>query len=174
MNDSRSLLRIGIGAYAVSFFLVAEYAVRRLGIQCAIVALLGPFIALGVPSGAAAEFFDGNPFGYVALFVSGLVNIAFPLAMLLKVRQYPRAFAAARIAVLVTIPCSWLVFVLLPDIPREGHIVWVAGMLLALFSEEIAARRGTGSSGPRSEAPHSAAGAPTMPPPAAQTFARGC
>jgi hypothetical protein len=159
MNDSRSLLRIGIGAYAVSFCLVAEYAARRLGIQCALAALLGPFIALGIPSGAD-EFFDGNPFGYVALFVSGLVNIAFPLAMFLKFRQYQRAFAAARIAVLVTIPFSWLVFVLLPDIPREGHVAWVAGMLLALFSEEIAARRRTSSSGPGSEAPRSAPARP--------------
>jgi hypothetical protein len=141
MRDTRSLMRIGIGAYLVSFLLVAISTGTR-GHRCAIVALLVPFIALDAPSGTgAAQFFDGNPFGYVATFVSGLVNIAFPLAMFLKFKRYDRSFAAARIAVLVTIPFSWMVFVLLPVLPREGHVLWVSGMLLALFSEEIAARR---------------------------------
>jgi hypothetical protein len=99
----------------------------------------GPFIALDAPSGAA-QFFDGNPFGYVAMFVSGLVNIAFPLAMFLKFKRHDRSFAAARIAVLVTIPFSWMVFVLLPVLPREGHVLWVSGMLLALFSHDAAVR----------------------------------
>ena len=162
MSDPRSLLRIGIGAYLVSFLLVA-ISVGTRGHGCAIVALLGPFIALDVPSGAGAvQFFDGNPFGYVALFVSGLVNIAFPLAMFLKFKGYDRSFAAARIAVLVTIPFSWMVFVLLPVLPREGHVLWVCGMLLALFSEEIAARRRASASsrGPESSAPHSAPARP--------------
>jgi hypothetical protein len=167
MRDPRSLLRIGIGAYLVSFFLVAISPGTR-GLGCAILALSGPFIALNVPSGTgAAQFFDGNRFGYVALFVSGLVNIAFPLAMFLKFKRYDRSFAAARIAVLVTIPFSWMVFVLLPVLPREGHVLWVSGMLLALFCEEIAAQRraSVSSRGPESSAPHSGPGAPMMPPP---------
>jgi hypothetical protein len=155
MRDPRSVLRIGIGAYLVSFLLVAISTGTR-GHGCAIMALLGPFIALDAPSGAA-QFFDGNPFGYVAMFVSGLVNIAFPLAMFLKFKRYDRSFAAARIAVLVTIPFSWIVFVMLPVLPREGHVLWVSGMLLALFSEEIAARRRASASsrGQESSAPHS-------------------
>jgi hypothetical protein len=160
MRDPRSLLRIGIGAYLVSFLLVAISPGTR-GLVCAILALLGPFIAPDAPSGAA-QFFDGNPFGYVALSVSGFINIAFPLAMFLKFERYDLSFAAARIAVLVTIPFSWMVFVLLPVFPREGHVLWVSGMLLALFSEEIAARRrASGSSrGPESSAPHSGPAAP--------------
>src|ERR1700730_10061419 len=163
MRDPRSLMRIGIGGYLVSFLLVAISTGTR-GHRCAIVALLGPFIALDAPPGAA-QFFDGNPFGYVAMFVSGLVNIAFPLAMFLKFKRHDRSFAAARIAVLVTIPFSWMVFVLLPVLPREGHVLWVSGMLLALFSEEIAARRRASASsrGPESSAPHSGPGAPMMP-----------
>jgi hypothetical protein len=156
MNDSRSLLRVGIGAYGISFFMVAINGLRTPGYGCAVVALLGPFIALDAPSGAA-EFFDGNPFGYVALFIGGLVNVAFPIAMFLKFKRYDRAFAAARIAVLAAIPFSWMVFVLLPVLPREGHVLWVAGMLLALFSDEIAARRRASASvrGPESSVPHS-------------------
>jgi hypothetical protein len=94
-----------------------------------------------------------------------LVNIAFPLAMFLKFKRYDRSFAAARIAVLVTIPFSWMVFVLLPVLPREGHVLWVTGMLLALFSEEIAARRRASASsrGPESSAPHSGPAMPSSP-----------
>jgi len=142
VSDSRLLLRAAIGAYVVSFFLVAIGGPRTTGYGCAIAALMGPFIAIDAPSDTG-EFFDGNPLGYPALFVSGLVNIAFPLALLFRLTRHRRAFVAARIAVLLMIPFSWLVFVLLPVLPREGHVLWVGGMLLALFSDEIAARRRT-------------------------------
>jgi hypothetical protein len=99
MSDPRSLARAGIGAYALSFFLASVAGTGTRGYGCAIVALLGPFIAFGSPSGSA-EFFDGNPLGFVALFVSGLVNIVFPLAMFLKFKRYSSGFAIARIAVL--------------------------------------------------------------------------
>jgi hypothetical protein len=159
MSDSRSLLRVGIGAYAFSFLLVAISGPRTRGYGCAIMALVAP---LTWPPGTAGaeEVVGGHPFGYPTLFVSGLVNIVFPLAVFLKFTRYRRAFAAARIAVLLMIPFSWLVFVLLPVLPREGHVLWVAGMLLALFSEEIADRRGASSSGRGSEAPHSAPAPP--------------
>ena len=140
MSDPGSLSRAGIGAYALSFFLASVAGTGTRGYGCAIAALLGPFIAFESPSGSA-EFFDGNPLGFVALFVSGLVNVVFPLAMFLKFKRYSRGFAIARIAVLAMIPCSWVVFVMTPVFPREGHVFWVAGMSLALFSDELAARR---------------------------------
>lgn len=136
----RSLWRAGIGAYILSFFLVSVAGTRTPGYGSAIVALLGPFIAFESPSGSA-EFFDGDPLGFVALFVSGLVNVVFLPAMFLKFKRYPRGFAIARIAVLAMIPCSWVVFVMMPAFPREGHVLWVAGMSLALFSDELAGRR---------------------------------
>ena len=33
--------------------------------------------------------------------------------------------------------CSWLVFVLASFIPREGHVLWMVGIVFALFPEEI-------------------------------------
>ena len=139
-NDALSLRRVGIGLYALSFFLVSVYGVGTRGYGCAIAAFMGPFLAVGMPSDSG-EFFDGNPLGFVALFVSGLVNVAFLLALFLKFKRDGRAFAVARIAVLAMIPSSWAVFVMLPAFPREGHFFWVAGMFLALFSDEFAARR---------------------------------
>jgi hypothetical protein len=108
---------------------VAISGPRTRGTWLPILALMAPFTW---PPGTAGteEVFGGNPFGYVALFVSGLVNIVFP-SPLLKFTRYRRAFAAAD-RVLPLIPFSWLVFVLLPVFPREGRPL-VAGMLLALF-----------------------------------------
>jgi hypothetical protein len=94
MSDSRSLLRVGIGAYAFSFLLVAISGPQTRGFGCAIMALVAPVIWPPGTAGAE-EVFNGQPFGYVALFVSGLVNIVFALALSLKSPRYRRAFASA-------------------------------------------------------------------------------
>jgi hypothetical protein len=40
-----------------------------------------------------------------------------------------------RTITLVMIPFCWIVFYDEHAYPREGHVLWIAGMVLALFSE---------------------------------------
>jgi hypothetical protein len=75
-----------------------------------------------------------------------MINIVFPLVFLLGLTQARRAFRAARMLVVFMIPFSWLVFVVMGIFPREEYFLWVGGMLLALFSEEIAMSRSGRSS----------------------------
>ncbi len=46
--------------------------------------------------------------------------------------------AVLRIVVILMIPFCWVVFHYESLHPREGHFVWIIGMLLVLFSPELA------------------------------------
>lgn len=138
--SSRQVFWLGVGAYLVSFGLPAVVQPPLFGFACAIAAFTLPFESPQPPNVVHDLFFE-NPLGYPLLFTSGLANIMFPCAALLKFAGLRRAFVVTRTIVLLTIPCSWLVFVFLRTIPREGHLVWIGGMIVALFSDEIAARR---------------------------------
>ena len=52
-----------------------------------------------------------------------------------------RAFKILRAATLLLIPFSWIVFYNEDAYPREGHILWVASMVVALFSQSPSSSR---------------------------------
>ena len=125
---------IGLTLYVGSFFLMAVGDLGKgspmPGYQCA-------WLALGLP-------WDDNLFGHQGLFenrfldylsvlLSGWINPAFVVAALFVfLRPSARTTRVLAIATLAMIPFCWVVFYYHDFYPREGHVVWIAGMLLVL------------------------------------------
>src|SRR4051812_6436147 len=85
---------------------------------------------------------EGNTINTIAFVVSGWVNIAFLASMAIRWRSgNGRAFRLLRAITLAMIPFCWLVMVRARMYPREGHVLWIGAMLLALFSDNLRSRR---------------------------------
>ncbi len=144
MKVSRTLFALGLVAYLASFFLVGVYGFDApvQGYVCAGMALWMPlaFLSGGQQSSPAS----GSalwPLMLFAMFIAGLVNIAFPIAVFLRLtaNSGSSGFQRMRVYIPLMAACSWLVFVLEFFIPREGHVLWMVGIVFALFPEEIGA-----------------------------------
>jgi len=127
-------LLLGIVAYAVSFFLIVlpgQPSFR--GWQCAVLAFYYPWdwIKQGAPDPTKNAVLE------LATLFSALINPVFILYLLLRTRANLRKAAAVFSWILLVMNIApWLVFKTSP--PREGYFVWVAGMLIAMFSARIA------------------------------------
>ncbi|MGO9591890.1 MAG: hypothetical protein ACLP3K_17820 [Candidatus Acidiferrales bacterium] len=129
----RYILWIGLSLYAVSFFLIAiadsSPGIGLRGYQCANNTFFAPW--------DHDTTFDSR-LDFLATLISGWINPAFLIAAALSVfGQRLRLVAALRIVVLLMIPFCWIVFHYESLYPREGHFVWIIGMLLVLFSREL-------------------------------------
>jgi hypothetical protein len=119
-------------AYALSFGLVAvsRGGASVPGAECAYVALVmlvNPVVNSG--------FFDAKPAVYIPLLIIGWINIAFLASLAIRWRTgNGRAFKILRTTTLLMIPSCWIVFYNEGLYPREGHVLWVVAMVLALFS----------------------------------------
>lgn len=127
------LVVLGLLMYIVSFFLwaVGDHTFGPMrGYFCAYFALIDPLLGGGhqhiVPEWTAA---------YFSLLGGGLIN---PLFLATFFRQLfkakPRATVILRNLTILMIPFCWVVFTYQHYYPREGHILWIAGMLLTLFA----------------------------------------
>jgi hypothetical protein len=142
MRVSRTLFALGLAAYLASFFLVGVYGfdgpVR--GYMCAWMALWVPLASLsGGQQDISANASALWPLMLFAMFGAGLVNIAFPIAVFLRLsgNSGSPVFQRIRVYIPLMAACSWLVFVLAFFLPREGHVLWVVSIVFALFPEEI-------------------------------------
>src|SRR2546426_10882820 len=126
---------IGVLIYVLSFLFVAIAGVRTgsggpaLGYDCAWTTLLFSWELIksgprGLSSMSALDF---------SFAVSGWINIVFLafIAIVLSGRANV-ARKALRTAILLMIPFCWIVFHYERLLPREGHFLWIAGMVLAL------------------------------------------
>lgn len=142
----RKMAFIGIALYAVSFMLpaIGGAAVTApsgwaSGYDCA-------WFTLAMPLQGFTGYFRHRHFEYFLLPLSGLINPVFIAALAVGIqRRFARSFIALRTALLLMIPFCWIVYYKEASYPREGHFVWILGMLLALFSIKIDAS-GTGHS----------------------------
>lgn len=144
MRVSRTLFAVGLVAYLASFFRVGVH-----GFDGPVPGYLCAWMALWVPLGslsAGEQNSSGSgsalwPFMLLAKFVAGLANIAFPIAVFLRLTgsSASSVFQRLRVYIPLMAACSWLVFVLAFFIPREGHVVWMVGIVFALFPEEFRA-----------------------------------
>jgi hypothetical protein len=130
----RHIFRIGLLIYLVSFFLVAiavsSIGVTLRGYSCASSALFSPC--------DSDVTFDGR-FDFLSVLLSGWINPVFLMTAIFLIRGWPqRLIAVMRIMVVLMIPFCWVIFHYEGVYPREGHFVWIAGMLIALFSRELA------------------------------------
>jgi hypothetical protein len=137
--------------YGISFCLVALGETKfspgnkpLFGFACAFVALMFPIIQ------ARDALWHNTPllfpvWVYIYILVSGWINPVFMLAAFLYLTgSYSRAVAILRIVVVSMIPFTWIfAFYYLRTYPREGFFLWVIGMVMALFSEEMATSLGS-------------------------------
>lgn len=128
----------GLALYAVSFFLVAVSAgdfsggIDARGYVCAWVMLMYPFEAARAllhPSISALV-------AYLSGAIAGLINPVFIVAAV-------RRSDVLRTVLLIMIPFCWIVFFREHDYPREGHLLWIIGMLFVLFSVSARTRQGS-------------------------------
>lgn len=136
----RATFYIGLALYAVSFFLIAvatldayggAYSAPMRGYDCA-------RFALGlawVPNLFGHQgLFEDRQLDYLGVLLSGWTNPTFLVAAFFAFfRLSARITRILAIATLAMIPFCWVVFYYHHFYPREGHFVWIAGMLLVLF-----------------------------------------
>jgi peptidoglycan/LPS O-acetylase OafA/YrhL len=129
------LFWIGISIYAGSFLLVDVVGNGPgRGYVSAWVSLVLPWS--GNPFGHQG-IFENKPAEYFALLLSGWINPVFLLTLFCIRRKRPRRLInILRMAILLMIPCCWVVFHHEGFYPREGHFLWILGMLLVLFANE--------------------------------------
>jgi hypothetical protein len=134
---NRALFGFGLLLYILSFFLFATgdskgVFGRLFGYECAYLA--PEYVITNTPfsHGAAYEL----PLPYLAILAAGLINPVFLVYLTLAfLGRKPRAMRVLRYVLVAMIPFCWLALHFLELYPREEHFVWVAGMLLVLFSK---------------------------------------
>jgi len=126
------LLAVGIGIYVASFFFwaVGDFiptANPLRGYYCAAFALLYPW--------REGKFLlPERPLEYFSLLISGWINPIFLTTLFNSFYRATRPVPTIlRNLILLMIPFCWVVFRYEHFYPREGHIFWIAGMLLTLF-----------------------------------------
>jgi|SRR5579864_4373005 len=135
MPQKRALLWAGLLIYAASFALFAFAGGGGRPIRGYGAAYLALLIPLSENPFSAQSLFHDQIFDYVALLISGWINPLFLITVTLVVlRRCQRAVAIMRITVLLMIPFCWVVFHFEHFYPREGHFLWLVGMVLTLFS----------------------------------------
>jgi len=75
------------------------------------------------------------------LVVSGLINPVFIVTAFLEPSGvYARRVPVLRIMVVIMIPFCWIFFATsrFDVYPRGGHFLWIIGMLIVLFSGQLA------------------------------------
>jgi len=132
MVKERPVFALAIFAYALSFGLVAvsgQGGASAAGLACAYYSLVSPLVAV-ISSSRDHTYFA------VAWLISGWINIVFLAALAMRWWEgNRRPFKILRTITLLMIPFCWVVFYDGRLFPREGHSLWVAGMVLALFSD---------------------------------------
>jgi hypothetical protein len=128
------LVAAGLSMYVASFFLWAVedfgwLASPERGYVCAELALVSPFNEDG------RSLLHKKPIEYFSILGSGLINPLFLITFFLQLSKVrPRVVSALRNLTILMIPLCWVVFYYERLYPREGHILWIAGMVLTLFA----------------------------------------
>jgi hypothetical protein len=137
MVKERPVFPLAVFAYALSFGLTAasNKTLTVPGYYCASGAFLSPF---AVDSG----FVERNPMAYIAVLISGWINIACLVSLTIRWRSgNGRAFRILRVITLLMVPFCWIVFYDENLFPREGHVLWIVAMVFALFSDSLSSSR---------------------------------
>lgn len=125
--------------YVISFFLVAEqfsyfHKSGLYGYYDAIDSLVVPWSDISFGQGGVFH----TRFEWLALLLSGWINPAFLIAAALELfGKQRRLLSVLKTAVILMIPFCWIVFYYEDDHLREGHFMWIAGMLMVLFSAKL-------------------------------------
>jgi hypothetical protein len=139
----RKMFMAGLLCYVVSFFLVAvdkrPTPEPQPGWNVALLAFAAPITKADNPA-QPVGWAGRVRFQYVAIKISGLINVVFILAVTLglSAQHGPRvAFKGLRILVILMMPFCWIAFRGEQFYPREGYFLWTLGMMFVLFSERL-------------------------------------
>jgi len=133
----RAVFRLGLCVYVLSFFLVAigdanKVVGRMPGYQCAYSVV---YAAITTTPFSPNSPDYAPPFIYFSILVSALINPVFLAYVTLRFfKRTPQTTRPLKFVLLSMVPFSWVVLHNLEVYPREGHICWVVGILLVLFS----------------------------------------
>lgn len=144
MKRQRIVFWTGLLIYSISFFLPAILGCANStppirGYDCALIAFISP-IENGLQNAPwhAGSLFQSKSLEYFSLLLSGWVNPLFLIeVILILVDRLKRVVVALGLAIVLMIPFSWVVFHYEHYCPREGHIVWIVGILVVLFSGTV-------------------------------------
>jgi hypothetical protein len=140
VSVNKALCNVGLVIYVFSFFLVATGDPRggigrMTGYECAYLTLAGAMTDLPSSPNSAFAATSAPVFVYLSTLISGLINPVFLIYVTLTyLKRAPRTARALKFVLLAMIPFCWVVFYFLKVYPREGHLLWVIGMLLVLLS----------------------------------------
>ena len=136
------LVLCGIALFAYSFTLpavkeanAAATATGMIGYKCATLTLLVPWGKDGF------QMLRDSPLQYVSILLSGWINPVFLIALVLAMIR-PRLRASLTLSMVTTamFVFCWIVFSQLKLHPMAGYWMWMAGILLALYSNLLAAK----------------------------------
>jgi hypothetical protein len=144
MQPNRTIFWVGLLMYAGSFCLIALGETKSspgnqplFGFSCALLAFASPLIQAkdALLHNVRIAF---PPAVYLSLLISGWINPLFLIATFFKLTEHkPRAFTILRGIIVALIPICWVVaFYFFRTYPREGHFLWIIGMMLVLYSDE--------------------------------------
>ena len=136
MKIPRWFVWVGLLLYAVAFALPAISVPDSLplpGYRCAL------FVTVEQPwSTDNRGLLHSAPLRYIPLMLTGWINPLFLVtAILILLRKAATLVGILRIVILLLIPLCWVVFHYETVHPREGHFLWILGMLLVLFSAKL-------------------------------------
>ncbi len=137
MSIKQALFRVGLAIYVLSFFLVATgdpkgWVGRMRGYECAYSVVRAALTA--TPFSPNSDDY-APPLLYVSILISALINPTLLVHVVFTfLKPMPQITRVLKIALPSMIPFCWVVLRSLEIYPREGHVLWVIGMLLVLFS----------------------------------------
>ena len=137
---SSALFRVGLLLYAVSFVLAAIVGTNPArGYWCALYSLDFAVDDIKHRIAGRSPYLTYNLFESFSLLVSALINVFFLFYVLISRFGREHWIASAlRLSVPLMIPFCWVVLYYENLHPREGHFLWILGMLLVLFPDKIA------------------------------------
>jgi hypothetical protein len=136
------LFWFGLLLYIAAFFLPAIFAPGSSplpGYRCALyVTVMQPW------THDNQTLIHTEPLRYIPLVLTGWINPLFLVAtILILLRRAAKLASILRGILILLIPLCWIVFHYETVRPREGHFVWIIGMLLVLFSGPLRKTAGT-------------------------------
>jgi hypothetical protein len=135
---------LGLTIYGISFVLVAlgwtslSPDTKFFGFHCASFSFFYPWVeARDVLFHHVPPLF--GPLAYISLLVSGWINPLFIFVALLDWADSQQRLASIlRKVILAMIPFAWLFsFYAIRTFPREGHFLWIIGMLFTLYPRQF-------------------------------------
>jgi hypothetical protein len=140
MTRQQKIVWTGVALYVASFFMPALAGAVITAPSGWAPGYICAWYAFTLPLNGFGGFH--NHLEYFSLLISGWINPVFWMTAPSAFRgSHGQFLGILRIVVFLMIPFCWVVMYQEDSYPREGHFVWIAGMLLVLFSGKLGQAR---------------------------------